>query len=174
MVVSVHAIATFQVLNDYLRPKIVNALSGKGGSGSSRLSGVLAAFAAATGIPAPDADEPPRSSRKKENEDAKKDNSKSSSRRSSKEDLPGTSTASNEGSKSKGKGKESAQGDADHEDSENDDDEDELRAMEEDEDENDEDDDDEDDHDPFAGEFVDDFDDEVGRLYDVDFRLRFL
>lgn len=46
--VSIHAIATFQALNDYLRPRI----SGLGASiASSRMSGVLAAFAAAAGLP---------------------------------------------------------------------------------------------------------------------------
>lgn len=65
MVISIHAIATFQALNDYLRPKLVKAYSAQGksqptspaltpsaggGSGSSRLSGVLAALAAATGM----------------------------------------------------------------------------------------------------------------------------
>ncbi|PWN54057.1 hypothetical protein IE53DRAFT_309085 [Violaceomyces palustris] len=56
VVVTIHAIATFQSLNDYLRPKIAASAalssSGNGGSSgsmSSRLSGVLAAFAAATG-----------------------------------------------------------------------------------------------------------------------------
>ncbi|KAG8933673.1 Ubiquitin fusion degradation protein 4 [Tulasnella sp. 418] len=48
--VSIHAIATFQALHDYLRPRV----SGFGGPGSSRMSGVLAAFAAAAGLP-PDA-----------------------------------------------------------------------------------------------------------------------
>ncbi|CEL61949.1 E3 ubiquitin-protein ligase TRIP12 [Rhizoctonia solani AG-1 IB] len=51
IVVSIHAIATFQALNDYLRPRVAGALAGMGG-GSSRLSGVLAAFAAAAGLPA--------------------------------------------------------------------------------------------------------------------------
>ena len=55
IVVTIHAVATFQSLNDYLRPKIAAsaaaaAAAGGGSSGmSSRLSGVLAAFAAATG-----------------------------------------------------------------------------------------------------------------------------
>ncbi|KAG8894296.1 Ubiquitin fusion degradation protein 4, partial [Tulasnella sp. 403] len=44
--VSIHAIATFQALHDYLRPRVAGA-----GPGSSRLNGVLAAFAAAAGIP---------------------------------------------------------------------------------------------------------------------------
>ncbi|CAE6417906.1 unnamed protein product [Rhizoctonia solani] len=51
IVVSIHAIATFQALNDYLRPRVAGALAGMG-AGSSRLSGVLAAFAAAAGLPA--------------------------------------------------------------------------------------------------------------------------
>ncbi|KAG8976344.1 Ubiquitin fusion degradation protein 4, partial [Tulasnella sp. 427] len=44
--VSIHAIATFQALHDYLRPRVAGV-----GPGSSSLSGVLAAFAAAAGIP---------------------------------------------------------------------------------------------------------------------------
>ncbi|KAG8692329.1 Ubiquitin fusion degradation protein 4, partial [Ceratobasidium sp. 395] len=51
IVVSIHAIATFQALNDYLRPRVAGALAGMSGGGS-RLSGVLAAFAAAAGLPA--------------------------------------------------------------------------------------------------------------------------
>ncbi|KAJ1306674.1 hypothetical protein OPQ81_007668 [Rhizoctonia solani] len=51
IVVSIHAIATFQALNDYLRPRVAGALAGMG-AGGSRLSGVLAAFAAAAGLPA--------------------------------------------------------------------------------------------------------------------------
>ncbi|GAA5933715.1 putative ubiquitin-protein ligase UFD4 [Sporobolomyces koalae] len=58
IVVSIHAIATFQAFNDYLRPRIVSALAaaerfgsgGGGGPGSSAggtLSSLLAAFAAA-------------------------------------------------------------------------------------------------------------------------------
>ncbi|TKY88846.1 hypothetical protein EX895_002087 [Sporisorium graminicola] len=61
IIVTIHAVATFQSLSDYLRPKISvsSAASSSGGSGSgvgaagssasSRLSSVLAAFAAATG-----------------------------------------------------------------------------------------------------------------------------
>ena len=67
VVVSIHAIATFQALNDYLRPKITRALAAADRSGnnspvptatlaptstSSRLNGMLAALAAATGMPA--------------------------------------------------------------------------------------------------------------------------
>lgn len=62
VIVSIHAIATFQALNDYLRPRVMSAIAAdersRGGSAvspgtaSSRLSGVLAAFAAATGMPA--------------------------------------------------------------------------------------------------------------------------
>ncbi|KAN0062515.1 Ubiquitin fusion degradation protein 4 [Thecaphora frezii] len=53
IVVTIHAVATFQSLNDYLRPKIASAAAsaasaGASGSSSSRLSSVLAAFAAAT------------------------------------------------------------------------------------------------------------------------------
>ncbi|KAG8710097.1 Ubiquitin fusion degradation protein 4 [Ceratobasidium sp. 394] len=51
IVVSIHAIATFQALNDYLRPRVAGALAGMS-AGGSRLSGVLAAFAAAAGLPA--------------------------------------------------------------------------------------------------------------------------
>jgi E3 ubiquitin-protein ligase TRIP12 len=57
VVVSIHAIATFQAFNDYLRPRIAQAsertsISAPAGS-STRLSGALAAFAAAAGIPPP-------------------------------------------------------------------------------------------------------------------------
>lgn len=61
VIVSIHAIATFQALNDYLRPRIMSAIAAEErsrggaaaspGNASSRLSGVLAAFAAATGMP---------------------------------------------------------------------------------------------------------------------------
>ncbi|KIO30590.1 hypothetical protein M407DRAFT_14294 [Tulasnella calospora MUT 4182] len=44
--VSIHAIATFQALHDYLRPRVAGV-----GPGASGISGVLAAFAAAAGIP---------------------------------------------------------------------------------------------------------------------------
>jgi len=58
IVVSIHAIATFQAFNDYLRPRIISALaaaerlgggsSGRAGSpGAGTLSSLLAAFAAA-------------------------------------------------------------------------------------------------------------------------------
>ncbi|THU92737.1 hypothetical protein K435DRAFT_671560 [Dendrothele bispora CBS 962.96] len=43
IVVSIHAIATFQALHDYLRPRVAGLL---GSGGSSRLSGMLAALAA--------------------------------------------------------------------------------------------------------------------------------
>lgn len=43
IVVSIHAIATFQALNDYLRPRLSGSLSSVSGS---RLSGVLVALAA--------------------------------------------------------------------------------------------------------------------------------
>ncbi len=60
IIVTIHAVATFQSLSDYLRPKIAissgasgaGVSSGSGAAGSSassRLSSVLAAFAAATG-----------------------------------------------------------------------------------------------------------------------------
>jgi E3 ubiquitin-protein ligase TRIP12 len=42
IVVSIHAIATFQALHDYLRPRVAGLLTG----GGSRLSGMLAALAA--------------------------------------------------------------------------------------------------------------------------------
>ncbi|GAA5832992.1 hypothetical protein JCM11251_006474 [Rhodosporidiobolus azoricus] len=59
IVVSIHAIATFQAFNDYLRPRILAAqqqsdrLAGLGGSGSGggTLSSLLAAFAAAAADP---------------------------------------------------------------------------------------------------------------------------
>lgn len=65
VVVSIHAIATFSSFNDYLRPRVASAIAAeeraKAGSPgpntsnapSSRLSGMLAAFAAATGMPPP-------------------------------------------------------------------------------------------------------------------------
>lgn len=55
IIVTIHAVATFQSLSDYLRPKIAVSTAaaasgaGAGGSAPSRLSSVLAAFAAATG-----------------------------------------------------------------------------------------------------------------------------
>lgn len=51
VVVSIHAIATFQAFNDYLRPRILaaSALSDRSGAPSGRLSSFLAAFAAAEG-----------------------------------------------------------------------------------------------------------------------------
>ncbi|KAG7094023.1 hypothetical protein E1B28_007645 [Marasmius oreades] len=48
IVVSIHAIATFQALHDYLRPRVAGGM----GSTSSRLSGMLAALAA-SGFPGP-------------------------------------------------------------------------------------------------------------------------
>lgn len=45
--VSIHAIATFQALHDYLRPRVSN----QGLPPNSRISGKLAAFAAAVGLP---------------------------------------------------------------------------------------------------------------------------
>ena len=68
VVVSIHAIATFSSFNDYLRPRVASALAaeerskagspgpGSASAPSSRLSGMLAAFAAATGMPPPDAE----------------------------------------------------------------------------------------------------------------------
>lgn len=52
VVVSIHAIATFQAFNDYLRPRILAATAiadrtGGGSAAGGRLSGFLAAFAAA-------------------------------------------------------------------------------------------------------------------------------
>ena len=51
VVVSIHAIATFQAFNDYLRPRILAATGQVGGrnGGAGRLAGLLDAFAAATG-----------------------------------------------------------------------------------------------------------------------------
>ncbi|MBW0499959.1 hypothetical protein O181_039674, partial [Austropuccinia psidii MF-1] len=56
VVVSIHAIATFQAFNDYLRPRIIKAqdderLGRPSGSSAGRLSGMLAAFAAVAGLP---------------------------------------------------------------------------------------------------------------------------
>jgi hypothetical protein len=56
VVVSIHTIATFQAFSDYLRPRIIKAkdderLSRPSGSSTSRLSGMLAAFAAVAGLP---------------------------------------------------------------------------------------------------------------------------
>ncbi|KAJ7180903.1 hypothetical protein C8R46DRAFT_985964 [Mycena filopes] len=57
IVVSIHAIATFQALHDYLRPRVAGLLGG----GGSRLSGMLAALAASgfTGTAARTPDEAP-------------------------------------------------------------------------------------------------------------------
>ncbi|KAH9924830.1 hypothetical protein B0H21DRAFT_781413 [Amylocystis lapponica] len=55
IVVSIHAIATFQALHDYLRPRVAGSLPG-----GSRLSGMLAALAA-SGLAPPPADSPLRS-----------------------------------------------------------------------------------------------------------------
>ncbi|PPQ78382.1 hypothetical protein CVT25_011605 [Psilocybe cyanescens] len=54
IVVSIHAIATFQALHDYLRPRVAGLLSG-----GSRLSGMFAALAASgfAGIPKPPGDD---------------------------------------------------------------------------------------------------------------------
>ncbi|CAH7669356.1 hypothetical protein PPACK8108_LOCUS3964 [Phakopsora pachyrhizi] len=55
VVVSIHAIVTFQAFNDYLRPRIIKAQDDERlgcPSGSGRLSGMLAAFAAVAGLPA--------------------------------------------------------------------------------------------------------------------------
>ncbi|KIJ55771.1 hypothetical protein M422DRAFT_152050 [Sphaerobolus stellatus SS14] len=48
IIVSIHAIATFQALNDYLRPRVSGLLSTMSTLGGSRLSGMLAALAAST------------------------------------------------------------------------------------------------------------------------------
>lgn len=68
VVVSIHAIATFQAFNDYLRPRILaaTALSDRSGASTSTpqagaagmLSGFLAAFAAANGSSPPDSNFP--------------------------------------------------------------------------------------------------------------------
>ena len=55
--VSIHAIATFQALHDYLRPRV----SSQGLPPGSRISGMLAAFAAAAGIPPGALSRPPNS-----------------------------------------------------------------------------------------------------------------
>ncbi|GAA6003606.1 hypothetical protein JCM10207_003505 [Rhodosporidiobolus poonsookiae] len=63
IVVSIHAIATFQAFNDYLRPRILAATDrslgslGGGAGGGGTLSSLLAAFAAAAGGPDLDEDE---------------------------------------------------------------------------------------------------------------------
>jgi len=56
IVVSIHAIATFQALHDYLRPRVAGLLSS-----SSRLSGMFAALAASgfVGSPKPTSEETP-------------------------------------------------------------------------------------------------------------------
>jgi E3 ubiquitin-protein ligase TRIP12 len=67
IVVSIHAIATFQAFNDYLRPRIAAgstiaeraSISAPSGSSSDRLSGALAAFAAASSFPSPSPGTPP-------------------------------------------------------------------------------------------------------------------
>lgn len=46
IVVSIHAIATFQALHDYLRPRVAGLLGNNAGSASSRLSGMLSALSA--------------------------------------------------------------------------------------------------------------------------------
>jgi E3 ubiquitin-protein ligase TRIP12 len=63
VVVSIHAITTFQASNDYLCPQIIKAqdlkrLGRPSGSSTSSLSGMLAAFAAVADLPA----SPPTSS----------------------------------------------------------------------------------------------------------------
>lgn len=50
IIVSIHAIATFQALNDYLRPRLSGILSSMGGS-SSRFSSMLAAAVASGRFP---------------------------------------------------------------------------------------------------------------------------
>ena len=184
IVVSIHAIASFQVLNDYLRPRIMSALSGKGESGSSRLSGVLAAFAAATGIPSSESRndkskkiEENKSDKEKdddeddddvvEDDDVKnKGEGKSKSLNKTDENDENDDENDEQTSSIKGKGKEK-ESSAEVSDDDNDDDKDnELKAMEEFDDEDDEDfDEDDEGHDPFMGEFLDndmdDFDDEI-------------
>ena len=62
--VSIHAIATFQAFHDYLRPRITaaTALADRAGAGGSRLTGALAAFAAASRLGTPDQTASPASS----------------------------------------------------------------------------------------------------------------
>lgn len=57
--VSIHAIATFQALHDYLRPRVSSQ-----GIPGSRISGMLAAFAAAAGLPPGAGGRPPSSTTK--------------------------------------------------------------------------------------------------------------
>ncbi|PLW25474.1 hypothetical protein PCASD_24991 [Puccinia coronata f. sp. avenae] len=63
VVVLIHAIATFQAFNGYLRPRIIKAQDDKrlgrtSGSSTSRLSGMLAAFATVAGLPASSSSSP--------------------------------------------------------------------------------------------------------------------
>ena len=53
IMVSIHAIATFKALDDYLRPRISLSERPRGGRHHEGLSGTLAAFAAAAGMPNP-------------------------------------------------------------------------------------------------------------------------
>lgn len=59
IVVSIHAIATFQALHDYLRPRVAGVIGGS----ASRLSGMLAALAATYGgVPRGEPGDPPSAS----------------------------------------------------------------------------------------------------------------
>ncbi|KAL9126298.1 MAG: hypothetical protein Q9217_004624 [Psora testacea] len=53
LTISIHAIATFKALDDYLRPRICLAEQPKGSRHREGVSNALAAFAAAAGIPTP-------------------------------------------------------------------------------------------------------------------------
>lgn len=53
IMVSIHAIATFKALEDYLKPRIQIQERAKNARASGGLQGALAAFAAAAGLPAP-------------------------------------------------------------------------------------------------------------------------
>jgi E3 ubiquitin-protein ligase TRIP12 len=53
IMVSIHAIATFRALDDYLRPRLSLSDRPRGGRHHEGLSGSLAALAAATGVPSP-------------------------------------------------------------------------------------------------------------------------
>ncbi|THH00617.1 hypothetical protein EW026_g1951 [Hermanssonia centrifuga] len=55
IIVSIHAIATFQALHDYLRPRVAGLLAG-----GSRISGMLAALAASGLAPGSSRDQPPK------------------------------------------------------------------------------------------------------------------
>ncbi|KAI9890479.1 MAG: Ubiquitin fusion degradation protein 4 [Vezdaea aestivalis] len=53
IMVSIHAIATFKALDDYLRPRLTISHRSRGGRSQAGISSALAAFAAAAGVPHP-------------------------------------------------------------------------------------------------------------------------